>query len=113
MFAVFLYYYRTDLVSRVTAALRPLYQLVWRKYYVDEFYYLAVVRPLVRISDAFLYRTIDVRMIDRLGVDGTDGFVRGVADRGLKLVQTGLTQSYVFVMLVGSVLLIAYLVGGL
>jgi hypothetical protein len=35
-----------------------------------------------------------------------------VADRGLKLVQTGLTQSYVFVMLVGSVLLIADLVGG-
>ncbi len=112
-FAVFLYYYRTDLVPRVTAALRPLYQLVWRKYYVDELYSLAVVRPLVRISDAFLYRTIDVRIIDRLGVDGTAGFVRGVADRGLKLVQTGLMQSYVFVMLLGSVLLIAYLVGGL
>ena len=113
LLAVFLYYYRTDLVPRVTAALRPLYQLVWRKYYVDELYYLAVVRPLVRISDVFLYRTIDARMIDRLGVDGTAGFVRGVADRGLKLVQTGLTQSYVFVMLVGSALLIAYLIGGL
>jgi len=107
-----LYYYRIDLIPRVTAALRPLYQLVWRKYYVDEAYHQAIVRPLVRISDKFLYRTIDVRIIDRLGVDGTAGFVRGVADRGLKLIQTGLTQSYVFVMLVGGVVLVVYLVGG-
>ncbi len=112
-FAAVLYYYRTDLIPRLTAAVRPLYQIVWRKYYVDELYQLAIVRPLLRISDAFLYRTVDARVIDRLGVDGTAGFVRGIADRGLKLLQTGLTQSYVFVMLVGGLVLIAYLMRGL
>jgi NADH-quinone oxidoreductase subunit L len=110
--AAVLYYYRTDLVPRVTAVLRPLYQLIWRKYYVDELYNRTIVRPLVRVSDAFLYRTFDVGVIDRIGVDGTAGFVRGIADRGLKLLQTGLTQSYVFVMLVGGLVLVAYLVGG-
>jgi NADH-quinone oxidoreductase subunit L len=110
--AAVLYYYRTDLVPRVTAALRPLYQLVWRKYYVDELYHQTIVRPLVRVSDAFLYRTFDAGVIDRIGVDGTARFVRGIADRGLKLLQTGLTQSYVFVMLVGGLVLVAYLVGG-
>ena len=111
--AALLYYYRTDLVSKTTAAVRPLYRLVWNKYYVDEFYQKTIIRPLLRASDAFFYRTVDVRVIDRIGVDGTAKLVRGIADRGLKLVQTGLTQSYVFVMLLGSVILIAYFLRGL
>ena len=107
-----LYYYRKDLVARVTSVLRPFYRLLWNKYYIDELYDRAIVQPLVRISDVVLYRIVDARMIDGLVVNGAAGFVRGIADRGLKLVQTGFVQSYMFVMLVGGVLLAAYMLRG-
>ena len=51
-------------------------------------------------------------MIDGAGVNGTAWAVRGIADRGLKYLQSGFAQSYVLVMLVGGAVLIAYLMGG-
>jgi NADH:ubiquinone oxidoreductase subunit 5 (subunit L)/multisubunit Na+/H+ antiporter MnhA subunit len=68
---------------------------------------------LVRFSDAVLYRVIDVRVIDSLGVNGSASVVRGVAERGLKYLQTGFVQSYVFVMLLGAILIVGYLLRGL
>lgn len=109
--AAYFYYYRPERVAIATAWLRPLYALVWNKYWVDELYHALFVRPLVWLSDRLLYRTVDVKVIDRLGVDGTAHVVRGLADRGLKYLQTGMVQSYVFVMLIGGILLVAYLVG--
>ena len=80
---------------------------------MDEAYDAVIVQPLVRFSDRFLYRFIDARLIDGLGVNGSAGFVRGIAERGLKYLQTGFTQSYLFVMLIGTVVLVGYLLGGL
>jgi hypothetical protein len=45
-------------------------------------------------------------------VNGTARAVRALADRGLKYAQTGFAQSYLLVMLVGGVVLIAYFLGG-
>ena len=39
--------------------------------------------------------------------------VRGMAERALKFLQTGLTQSYLIVMLVGTLGLVAYVMRGL
>jgi NADH-quinone oxidoreductase subunit L len=107
-----LYHRRPELPDRIAGSLRGLYRLVWNKYYVDEIYGFLVVRPLVRFSDRVLYRFIDVWVIDDLGVNGTAALVRGVAERGLKYLQTGFVQSYVFVMLLGAIALVGYLLGG-
>jgi NADH-quinone oxidoreductase subunit L len=111
--AWFLYHRRPELPDRIAHAIRGLYGLVWNKYYVDEIYDFLIVRPLVRFSDAVLYRVIDVRVIDSLGVNGSASVVRGVAERGLKYLQTGFVQSYVFVMLLGAILIVGYLLRGL
>ncbi len=110
--AAYLYYYRSDVLPRVVERVRPIYRLLVNKYWVDEFYNRTIVRPLVWISDAFLYRIVDARIVDDYGVNGVGRIVRGTADRGLKFLQTGLTQSYVFAMLIGGVALVAYLLGG-
>jgi NADH-quinone oxidoreductase subunit L len=110
--AAVLYFFRTDLLPKVTARVRLLYGVVYHRYFVDEIYDALIIRPLVRVSDRFLFRTVDARVIDGVGVNGTARLVRGAADRGLKFLQTGLTQSYVFAMIVGSIAIIAYLVGG-
>ncbi len=110
--AFFLYYYRRDLVARIGSALRPLYAVSYHKYWIDELYHALIVAPLLWISDRILFRVVDVRIVDGLAVNGVAMAVRSTADRGLKFLQTGFTQSYLFVMLVGGVVLVAYLVGG-
>ena len=109
--AALLYYYRTELPSRIGASLAPLYRLVWNKYYVDELYDRTIVRPLVALSDRVLYRVVDARLIDGVGVDGTAATVKGLAERALRYLQSGLMQSYVFVMIIGGVALIGYMLG--
>jgi NADH-quinone oxidoreductase subunit L len=111
--AAYLYVYRTDLPGRLASTFKSVYRVVFNKYYVDELYDAIILRPLVWVSDRVLYRIVDARIIDGAGVNGTARAIWGVADRGLKYVQTGFIQSYVLVMLVGGVALIAYLLRGL
>ena len=110
--ATLLYYWRSDLVPGIVSSIRPLYALVRDKYRIDELYDLVIVRPLGAVSRGLLARGIDERLIDGIGVNGTANFVRATADGALKYLQTGLAQSYVFAMLVGGALLVAWLVRG-
>jgi NADH-quinone oxidoreductase subunit L len=84
-------------------------RLLLAKYYVDEIYDASVVRPLVAISDRLLYRGIDAKLIDGLAVNGLARSVRALAADGLKYVQTGFAQSYLFLMVVGAFAVVAYL----
>jgi len=79
------------------------------KYYVDELYDAGIVRPLVELSDKLLYRVVDVLLVDGYGVNGAARGVRALAADGLKYVQSGLTQAYLIVMLVGTALLLGWL----
>jgi NADH-quinone oxidoreductase subunit L len=110
--ATLLYHWRRDLVPGIVAAIRPLYVLVRDKYRIDELYDFAIVRPLGAISRGLLARGIDQGLIDGIGVNGTARVVRASADGALKYLQTGLAQSYIFAMLLGGVLLVAWLVRG-
>ncbi len=113
LLAWFMYMKNKALPSRVVHAIRPVYNLVFNKYWVDELYDKTIVQPLVWFSDHVLSRVVDAKLIDGVGVNGVAAVVRGSGDRVLKFMQTGFTQSYVFAMLVGGIVLIAYLVGGL
>ncbi len=112
LLATYLYWLRPDVLPRWTARIRPLYQLLYNKYFVDEFYDRAIVQPLVWVSNVVLFRWVDTRVIDGLGVNGAARVVYDLADRGIKFAQTGFTQSYVFVMLIGAVCIVAWLVAG-
>jgi len=69
-----------------------LYHLVYNKYFVDEIYDRAVVKPLVEGSGAVLWKGMDVKVID--------GAVNGIGSRAqglggiLKLLQSGNIRSY-------------------
>ncbi len=110
--ATLLYYWRREWVPGIVSAIRPLYALVRDKYHVDELYDFAIVRPLGAVSRGLLARGIDQRLIDDIGVNGMASFVRASADGALKYLQTGLAQSYIFAMLIGGALLVAWLVRG-
>jgi hypothetical protein len=48
-------------------------------------------------------------MIDGAAINGSARGVRALAESGLKYAQTGLTQSYIFLMIAGAALIVAYL----
>ena len=56
-----------------------------------------------------LYRGVDAGLIDGVAVNGLAHTVRGFAAGGLKYLQTGLAQSYVFSMLVGAATILWFL----
>ena len=103
------YVRRPELPGRIAAVLSAPYALLKNKYYVDELYDAAIVKPIVAISDRVLYRWVDMRLIDGVGVEGAARAVRSVAANGLKYAQSGLTQSYIFLMIVGAVAIVGYL----
>jgi NADH-quinone oxidoreductase subunit L len=110
--ATLLYLVRRDLPAKLAGAIRPLYELVRDKYRIDELYDALFVRPLVGFSRTVLSRGVDQGLIDGFGVNGVANVFRVAGDGVLKYLQTGLAQSYMFAMLLGGALLIAWLVRG-
>ena len=109
LLAWYFYVRRPDLPGKLAASLAALYQLLLNKYYVDEVYDALVVRPTVRFSDRVLFRLVDAGLIDGVVVDGSARTVWALADGMLKRVQTGFAQSYLFLMIVGAVAIVGYL----
>ena len=68
-----------------------------------------VVRPTVALSDRVFFRVVDAGLIDRVIVDGSANTVRSFADGVLKRFQTGFAQSYLFLMIVGAIAIVGYL----
>jgi NADH-quinone oxidoreductase subunit L len=104
-----LYSARPELPARLAARARGLHALLANKYYVDELYDAVIVRPLVRISDGLLYRTVDAGLIDGVAVNGLARTVQGFASVGLRWLQSGLAQGYVASMLAGTAAILWYL----
>jgi NADH-quinone oxidoreductase subunit L len=74
------------------------------KYYVDEIYHAIVVKPLYWISATF------ADIVERLGVDKLVNLIGGSvvpASRGARLLQSGSIGYYIFVMVIGIVLILA------
>jgi NADH-quinone oxidoreductase subunit L len=109
LLAWWLYVRRPHWPVRIRSGLSLLHRFVRDKYYVDEAYDAALIRPLVTISDRLLFRVIDAGLIDGLAVNGTAQAVRALAARGLKYAHSGLTQAYLFVMLLWTLAIVGWL----
>ncbi|MEA2031249.1 MAG: NADH-quinone oxidoreductase subunit L [candidate division Zixibacteria bacterium] len=84
-----------------------LHQVLLNKYYVDEFYGAVIVRPLVVFS-LFLWKVVDVVMIDGL-LNGLALVYEGISE-SLRRVQTGRLRSYATLFVLGVVILVAYFI---
>jgi len=72
-----------------------------RKYYIDELYDTIVVRPLVWLSRAVLWRGVDQGVVDGAAVNGLARLSQGLGWLGSRL-QTGQVGVYVVLFLVGA-----------
>ncbi len=84
--------------KQVTAKIRGLYELVYNKYFVDEFYFARVINPLVDASRG-LWAYVDVNFIDRTTYVVSD-VVRGMGSAA-RTIQNGNLQQYALYIALG------------
>jgi NADH-quinone oxidoreductase subunit L len=105
--AWFMYVARPALPESLAASFKGLYALVYNKYFVDEIYDAAVVKPLIGGSREVLWKGADAGLIDGF-VNGVGSFSRK-AGGVFRLMQSGNIRSYATWVLFGSVLVIVAL----
>ena len=105
IFAYVKYVKRSHIPVPDNTARPVLANLSYNKFYFDEIYRAVFTRPLDMLS-GFFYR-----VIDKLGIDGVvNGFGSGAteASKSFRLLQSGNTGFYIFMMVAGIVALFVY-----
>ncbi len=75
-------------------------RILWKKYYVDELYDAAFVRPILWLSRVVFWKFLDLGVVDGAGVNGAAWLSRTLGWVGSKL-QTGQVGFYVLLFVVG------------
>jgi NADH-quinone oxidoreductase subunit L len=94
--------------DEMAARFKGAHKLLWNKYFVDEVYQKAVVSPTYEASRGFLWKVFDVKVIDG-AVNGSAKAV-GTGSGILRKMQTGIAQNYAFVMMIGILAIITWMV---
>ncbi|MBC7742723.1 MAG: NADH-quinone oxidoreductase subunit L [Bdellovibrionaceae bacterium] len=103
--AYIMYTKKEGSADRVAKAFGPVYQLVNKKYLVDEAYFKGLINPLIRGSKNLWYY-VDVNIIDKATYKVTD-IVRG-GGSFVKSLQTGNMQQYAMYIGVGVVVALSF-----
>jgi NADH-quinone oxidoreductase subunit L len=102
--AYLMYVAAPSLPDSLVSAFRPVYTLVYNKYFIDEAYDSAVVNPVIDGSRSLLWRTIDAGAIDGT-VNGVGKTARGIGN-GLRHLQSGYIRSYAGWVVAGAILVV-------
>ncbi len=110
VFAAWYIYLKAKMKPAVSTVqtLPGLYNLLLNKYYVDEIYNTVIIKPLMWISEFFLWRFFDVWIVD--GAVNGSAYVTKWASTRLRKIQTGDFQAYVLIFLIGVFSIVAYFV---
>ncbi|HEX3034356.1 MAG TPA: NADH-quinone oxidoreductase subunit L [Thermodesulfobacteriota bacterium] len=88
--------------------LSTLYEGSYGKWFVDEIYNAAFIRPFVDLSRKIFWAVLDVKIIDG-AVNGVAAVAREAA-AVLRAAQTGILRFYAALMAVGAVAIVVYMV---
>jgi len=97
--AWFLYSARTEIPEKIKYMLYPLYQLLDRKYYIDELYSWLFAGGTRTLGNT-LWKYGDIKLIDGFFVNGAARIVAFTASM-VRRFQTGYIYHYAFTMIVG------------
>lgn len=102
------FYKRRVTLAKDEAQLGAAYQLMYNKFYVDELYDKTVIQPIYNVSNSFLYKIVDVRVID--GIINGLAHITEIGSGLIRRIQTGIVQNYAVLIVVGLFVLVGYLV---
>lgn len=108
--ASYAYLKNTAFPAAVSQRFARLYQFFLNKWYFDELYDAAFVRPAKRLG-AYLWRFWDQKIIDGMGPNGAAFLTQLSAGRTSRL-QTGFVYHYAFAMLLGFLVIISWVIFG-
>ncbi len=103
--AYWLYLKRPEKTDSLAKSMKPVYTTLLNKYYVDELYAAAIVKPLLWISTNVLWKAADVAAIDG-AVNGIAEGATAIGD-GVRHAQSGNTRSYAVWVVVGALVVMA------
>jgi NADH-quinone oxidoreductase subunit L len=104
--SIIMYVIFPSLPEKLTTMLKPVYKLLYNKYYFDELYNMIFVR-LIKLVGLKLWQNIDIKVIDDLGpnLSGRSSIIlAGLANK----FQSGYVYQYALVMLTGLVVIISW-----
>jgi NADH-quinone oxidoreductase subunit L len=107
LLAYVMYVAKPGMADSLAGSMRGLHALVYNKYFVDELYDVAVVKPTVAGSRVVLWKGMDAGLIDGM-VNGA-GTVAKKIGGALRLMQSGNVRSYATWVLAGCVAVIVAL----
>ena len=104
--AIFFFLTNRRAADDMAARFAGLHGFLLNKYYVDEIYDAAVVRPITIVAEDGLWKGVDVRVIDG-AVNGVAGFVGGLSQM-MRRIQSGSVRVYATSVFLGTVLILGY-----
>jgi NADH-quinone oxidoreductase subunit L len=107
-FARYVYLKNPKVAFNISRKFKGLNNLLVNKYFVDEIYDAAVVNPIERASDRFLWRFTDITIIDGI-VNGTASVINYISGK-IRKIQTGVTQFYAVIMMLGIVIALFWII---
>jgi len=105
--AFYLFIKNKKIVDTIVESNKPLYLFLKNKWYFDELYDYIFVKPSKKIG-YFLWKKIDVSIIDKFGPDGISDLIKYFSLKAVKF-QSGYIYQYAFVMLIGFSILLTLL----
>lgn len=93
--------------KRLALRFSAAYKVLLNKYYIDEIYDYAIVKPLY-IASLLFWKIFDVAIIDG-AINGTASFFGTISQR-LRVFQTGYVRNYALALLIGVVAILGYCV---
>ncbi len=104
LLAYYLYVVRPQAAAALAERAGALYRLVLNKYYVDEAYSAAIVRPIVAGATRLLWQAVDVGLID----GAANGLAHHTRNLGgaVRHMQSGNIRSYAAWVVLGAIAVI-------
>jgi len=107
-YARYIYLKKPEIAEKTASKFKDIYNILLNKYKLDEFYEATIVTPIVKGSENILWKIADNKIID--------GFINGLAkiidniSGSIKKIQTGIAQSYAFVMVLGILIALFWII---
>ncbi|GGA17997.1 NADH-quinone oxidoreductase subunit L [Dyella nitratireducens] len=100
----YIYLFNPSVADKIKSALKPIWVILDRKYWVDDIYFAIFARGGVKLGRMF-WKGGDAAVIDGVLIDGSASLVQRIA-AGARRIQSGYLYHYAFAMILGLILLL-------
>ena len=96
-----------EIPKKLAQKFKTPYRIIFNKYYVDEFYSMVIVKPVINFA-LFLWKIVDVKIID--GTANGIASLTKFAGELFRSTETGYLRNYALSLTFGAILILIYFV---